>query len=160
MSTFTPDKPVTVKKLLVDLLILVGIVALIIIIDRLINTNLVLPKYYFTIAVLLLLKAGDFLATRRVNEIVIDPGKKEIVFSFKSVLSGPVKKVLPIANARLEEVLVRSPRLKIRKLITLYFLKNKVEVCKLSGSKDGFSSEVLSAIRQQADQLGIPIIRV
>lgn len=158
MTIFTPAKPVTIKKLLKNLLILIGIIALVILIDWLFKTNLVRPDYYYAIAGLLLVRIGDFLLTNRVKQVSFDAGKREIIVEMKSIFSGERTKRLSFDNARFEAIEVRAP--KNWRLRTLYFLINKKEICEVSRSKDGFSSEELTAIRQQAEQFSIPIVNV
>jgi len=159
MITYKPDKSYT-NPLRSVIIWVVAIFLIAFALDLIFKTNLIQPNYYFVIGVLLAIRLFDHLSTNRVKEISFDPEKKVIHFTSKNIFSSAENKTLPFQEVQLEIFTVRSRSLKGKRLVALYFMKNKKEVGEISESKDGFSAELLASIWQQAEQLSIPVSKI
>lgn len=104
-------------------------------------------SYYLVLGTVFFMYLLDEIRKDRFSEITIDTENKKIVFLYKSVFSEKKQKMLPFENAKVEIRKTSANKFLLRKVsITLYFLKNKLEICELNTTKDGFSTESLSLI--------------
>lgn len=159
MITYKPDKSYT--NPLRNVIIWVTAVFLIAFaIDLIFKTNLIQPNYYFVIGGLLAIRLFDHLSTNRVKEISFDPEKKVIHLASKNIFSSQENKTLAFEEVQLEIFTVRSRSLKGKRMVAVYFMKNKKEAGEISESKDGFSAELLATIWQQAEQFSIPVTKI
>jgi hypothetical protein len=89
--------------------------------------------------------------------MTFDNEKNEIIVFFKSLVSDVKQIRLSFDTARLE-VVEEKGKLKIFEPLTLYLMKEKMEVFELTKSKDHLSIDTLQDIVRTAENYAIPII--
>jgi hypothetical protein len=157
MQTFYTTKTYTVTDLIKSTLITIGVIAVIYAVvfwwfpGRLTLFSLITP------GLLLLLDFYKKASRQRLQQLIFDTGRKEVVVCFQSLLSGEKQIRLPFDKARLEVVEEKS-RLRIFEPLTLYILKEKREIFELNKSKDRLAVETLQEILRTAEHLAIPVI--
>jgi hypothetical protein len=111
-------------------------------------------SYYYIIGSVWVIMSFQEAFRARVSEIEFNIETQQIVFHFAKFVSRTQQKNLLFKHAKLEvdtQVGWRGESL------TVYFLRNKVEVFKIDKNKDGFSNETLISIRDLAKKLSLPI---
>lgn len=102
--------------------------------------------FYLTMACLTVILFIFELFKKRLFNIQFDTEKKQIFFLYKDFFNRESMKVIPFETARIEVNDDTSIFRWFKKSVTLYFLKNKVEICSVSNLKDGFSYEQLERL--------------
>ncbi len=158
MNTFGTTRTYNLKDLLRETSVTILIIALIFAVvllwfpDRLATFSLIVP------AILLVKDFYDKASRRRLQRLTFDNEKKEIVVLFKSLLSDIKQIRLSFDTARLE-VVEEKGKFKFFKPLTLYLMKEKMEVFELTSSKDRLSVDEMQDIVLTAENYAIPIIR-
>jgi hypothetical protein len=158
MKTFSTTKTYTCKDLLREtslILLLIAVIFAVVIIwlpERLTVFTFIVP------AILLLKDLYDKASRRRLQRLTFDSEKNEISVFFKSLVSDVKQIRLPFDTARLEVVQEKS-KLKFFQPLTLFLMKEKMEVFELTKSKDRLSIDTLQDIVTTAEKYAIPIIR-
>lgn len=158
MKTFSATKTYTFKDLLREtslILLLIAVIFAVVLIwlpERLTVFTFIVP------AILLLKDFYDKASRRRLQRLTFDSEKNEISVFFKSLVSDVKQIRLPFDTARLEVVQEKS-KLKIFEPLTLFLMKEKMEVFELTKSKDRLSIDTLQDIVKTAEKYAIPIIR-
>jgi hypothetical protein len=135
------------------------ITAIPVLIDLIFGTHLVKEAYYYIVTPGILLRLGTIINTDRLYQINFDTDTRNIEFHFKSFLSKSKRKTLSFDKAKLEISLNKSATWLFEPL-TLYFLKNKMEVFEIKKSKDGFSIDKLEAICKEVEKLSLPMTKL
>ncbi|ANE51883.1 hypothetical protein [Flavisolibacter tropicus] len=157
MNTFDTTKTYTVTDLIRDTSITIVIIAVIYSVvllwfpEKLTIFSLIVP------GLLLLKDFYDKASRRRLQRLTFDTDRKEVVLFFKSLFSDIKQIRLPFDKARLE-VLVEKSKLQIFEPLTLFIMKEKMEVFELNKSKDNLQVDTLQEIVRTAEHLAIPII--
>lgn len=158
MKTFSATKTYTFKDLLREtsliLLIIAAIFAVVLIWlpERLTIFTFIVPT------ILLLKDFYDKASRRRLQRLTFDNEKNEIIVFFKSLVSDVKQIRLSFDTARLE-VVEDKGKLKIFEPLTLYLMKEKMEIFELTKSKDHLSIDTLQDIVRAAENYAIPIVR-
>lgn len=158
MKTFSTNRTYNLKDLLretsVTLIVIAFIYAAVLFWfpERLTIFSLIIP------AVLLLKDFYDKASRRRLQQLSFDNEQKEIVVLFKSLLSGVKQIRLSFDAARLE-VVEEKGKFKFFEPLTLYLMKEKMEVFELTNSKDRISIDEIQDIVLTAENYAIPISR-
>jgi hypothetical protein len=158
MKTFSATKTYTFKDLLREtsfILLLIAVIFAVVLIwlpERLTVFTFIVP------AILLLKDFYDKASRRRLQRLTFDSEKNEISVFFKSLVSDVKQIRLPFDTVRLEVVQEKS-KLKIFEPLTLFLMKEKMEVFELTKSKDRLSIDTLQDIVKTAEKYAIPIIR-
>ncbi len=159
MVTYKTDRPNSFyffKRLLTTIVI----VALPIFCDLLFPTTLIKDTYYWVATALIFMRIISETSRDRLIEIRFDTDNKQVIFIYKTLLSAPKQKTLPLENAGLEIAQSKLSWTWLWEPLTLYFLKNKMEVFEIKKSKDGFSIDKQREITKQVETLCLPITRV
>jgi hypothetical protein len=158
MKTFSVTKTYTFKDLLREtslILLLIAVIFAVVLLwlpERLTVFTFIVP------AILLLKDFYDKASRRRLQRLTFDSEKNEISVFFKSLVSDVKQIRLPFDIARLEVVQEKS-KLNIFEPLTLFLMKEKMEVFELTKSKDRLSIDTLQDIVKAAEKFAIPIIR-
>jgi hypothetical protein len=158
MKTFSATKTYTFKDLLREtslILLLIAVIFAVVLLwlpERLTVFTFIVP------AILLLKDFYDKASRRRLQRLTFDSEKNEISVFFKSLVSDVKQIRLPFDIARLEVVQEKS-KLNIFEPLTLFLMKEKMEVFELTKSKDRLSIDTLQDIVKTAEKFAIPIIR-
>lgn len=156
MIIFKSDKPNTLFSILKEWIIDLLLVSLIISIYYIfISKNINKIGYYFIWVSVMVFSLLLNIITVRLYELQIDEDERQIIFLSKSLLSKTSKILLSIDNGRLEIDRNKSRWLKIGAPLTLCFLKNKMEVIKITKRKDGYSIETLNKICKTIEELSL-----
>lgn len=159
MLTYKTDRPNSFY-FFKQLLTTIAIILLPVFYDLLFPKTLIKDTYYWVATAFILMRIVDETNRDRLTEIRFDTENKQIVFIFKTLLSASRQKILPFENARLEIAESKSHWTWLWEPLTLYFLKNKMEVFEIKKSKDGFSVDRLREISKTVEALSLPITRV
>jgi hypothetical protein len=159
MVTYKTDRPNS-YYFFKQLLTTIVIVSLPILYDLLFPTPFIKDTYYWVAGALILMRIIDETSRDRLTEIRFDTDNKQVIFIYKTLLSAPRQKRLPLENARLEVAQSKSSWTWLWEPLTLYFLKNKKEVFEIKKSKDGFSVDKLREITKTVETLSLPITKV
>ena len=157
MKTFSTTRTYNFKDLLRETSVTITIIALIFAVvllwfpERLTIFSLIVPS------ILLLKDLYDKASRRRLQLLTFDNEKKEIIVFFKSLLSDIKQIRLSFDTARLE-VVEKKGKFKFFESVTLYLMKEKMEVFELTKSKDHLSIDTLQDIVKTAKSYAIPII--
>lgn len=157
IRTFNSDKPRTAKHFLKSWLISLFIVALPIVYDLLFPSNLIKDSYYFAVGGLLIARLFIDTSVNRLYQVTVDMEQRQILFLSKNLFSNSNPRILPFDDARLEVSKSKNQRSWLWEPITLYFLKNKMEVAEINRSKDGFSVDKLNEILKTIEQIPLPV---
>ncbi|RZK18450.1 MAG: hypothetical protein EOO43_12525 [Flavobacterium sp.] len=131
------------------------IISIPILFDLIFPTNIIKDSYLWIALGIFLARVIDETNKERLSEIYFNVDDKLIIFSYKTLLSGQRQKTLKFENAVLE--IVRSkPNSFWGKPLTLYFLKNKMEVFEITKCKDGYSISKLEDIIKAVERLTLP----
>jgi hypothetical protein len=157
MKTFSATKTYTFKDLLRETSLILLIIA-VIFAGILIWLPERLTIFTFIVPAILLLKDFYDKASRiRLQRMTFDNEKNEIIVFFKSLVSDVKQIRLSFDTARME-VVEEKGKLKIFEPLTLYLMKEKMEVFELTKSKDHLSIDTLQDIVRTAENYAIPII--
>jgi hypothetical protein len=157
MKTFSATKTYTFKDLLRETSLILLIIA-VIFAGILIWLPERLTIFTFIVPAILLLKDFYDKASRiRLQRMTFDKEKNEIIVFFKSLVSDVKQIRLSFDTARME-VVEEKGKLKIFEPLTLYLMKEKMEVFELTKSKDHLSIDTLQDIVRTAENYAIPII--
>ena len=143
-----------------QLLSTVVIVSLPILYDLLFPTAFIKDTYYWVAGALILMRIIDEAGKDRLTEIRFDTDNNQVIFIYKTLFTALRQKTLPLENARLEIAQIKSSWTWLWEPLTLYFLKNKIEVFEIKKSKDGFSVDKLKEITKTVETLSLPITKV
>jgi hypothetical protein len=91
----------------------------------------------------------------RLNQVSIDTANQKIHFDYYNIYEG--KGVLTLAFETLRIEIDTSKITWLFNPITIYFLKNKMEVFKATKWKDGFSLDTLNDMRLTLESLTSPV---
>jgi|GEM_PF-5404618 len=158
MKTFSATKTYTFKDLFREtsvLLLIIAVIFLAVLIwlpERLTIFTFIVP------AILVLKDFYDKASRRRLQRLTFDNEKNEIIVFFKSLVSDVKQIRLSFDTARLE-VVQEKGKLKIFEPLTIFLMKDKMEVFELTKSKDRLSIDTLQDIVRTAEKYVIPIIR-
>ena len=92
---------------------------------------------------------------KRLFEISFDEGNKQIKFLYKSVYTKEYRRTIPYESTKIEVNEDTSMFTLFRKTLTIYFLKNKTEICGVNNTDDGFPLESLKQICTMLEEKGI-----
>lgn len=159
MATFKTDRPNQVNYVFREFFISIVLTAIPILIDLLFKTTLVKEAYYFIVYPGLLMRFIININTDRLYQIIFDTDKKQIIFLYKNLLSKAKQKTLLFDNSRVEINQNKSRWTWFWEPLTVYFLKDKMEVFEIRKSKDGFSVDKLKAICKKVQELALPVTR-
>jgi hypothetical protein len=157
MKTYNATRTYSFKDLIRETSVTIIVITIIFAIvllwfpERLTIFSLVVP------AILLLKDFYDKASRRRLQQLTFDSDKNEVVVFFKSLLSNVKQIRLSFDAARLE-VVEEKGKLKIFEPLTLYLMKEKMEVFELTKSKDLLTVDTLQDIVRTAEDYAIPII--
>lgn len=102
--------------------------------------------FYLTMACLTIIQLIVELFKKRLFSIAFDLQKKQIFFLYKDFFYREKIKIIPFETTQIEVDDDTSIFRWFKKSMTLYFLKNKVEICSVRSSYDGFSYGQLEKI--------------
>lgn len=158
MEIYRTSKPYGFRDLLRDEVLFICVMACIYAIVLLWKPERLSFYTLFLPAILFVKNIYDRTSEQRLQQLTFDTVHKEVVLSYKSMFSNLKYKKVPFNQARLEVIETKS-KWKIFEPLTLYILKEKMEVFEITKSKDRVSYEALKAIAQAAKDNSIPIIR-
>ncbi len=159
MSTFKTERSNSFH-LFKHLLTTILFVSLPIFYDTLFPTTLIKDSYYWFATAFILMRIIDETTKDRLMGVCFDTSNRQVLFIYKTMLSAPKQKILPLESAKLEIAQSKLSWARLWEPLTLYFLKNKMEVFEIKKSKDGFSIDELTKIIKTAETLSIPITKV
>ncbi len=146
METFKTDRPNEILYVTKELFIDLMLSFIPIIIDLIFNLSIIKSSYYFIVFPGLIMRLVFNIIKNRLDEIIIDFNKKKVIFHYKSIFSRVKQKEIRFEECNIE-ISWYKPKLKLFKdSLTLYFLKDKMEIFEINQRKDGFSIEKLKQI--------------
>jgi hypothetical protein len=88
------------------------------------------------------------------NEVSIDTLTREFVLKYYDINVGQTEKLLKFEHARIE---FKLDKCRLFEPVIIYFLRGKREVISAYKSKDGFSTETLTCLKDMLENLTIPV---
>ena len=131
-----------------DWLISAALMTLLLVLFMLFSGKPFTSTWIFIGGAILLARLVEQLDQYRLYEIRFEKDRQQIVFLYKSFLTGSHQKTLSFAEARVETRKTRSGWPRREEGLSLYFFKGKKEIFLINKDKDGFSNATLHEICQ------------
>ncbi len=97
----------------------------------------------------------DLCRPDRVNELTIDPFKREIKLQYYNFNDGQTEVFYPFESLRVK---IKSPwTIWLSRSTYIYFLKGNSDLVEISQNKDGFSRETIQEIKMKLEEITNPI---